>query len=74
MSAQQFGAWAEYYAVEPWGFEIDEARIGKICSTILASQGAKVDPREFMHKPPAPAEDEGEDLLAKMKRVFGGRA
>lgn len=35
MSSREFTHWRAYYALEPFGFEIDNFRMGQICSAVV---------------------------------------
>lgn len=45
----QFEEWAAFYALEPWGFHIDDVRMGILASTILRAAGSKRSkPQDFL--------------------------
>ena len=34
LTPEQFAEWADYYNLEPWGFEVEDLRVGILASTI----------------------------------------
>lgn len=68
LTAEQFAEWSEFYALEPWGFGVDEARFGMLGSVIAATAGGKIDPKKFTVLPEQePEQDLGARLLAHFK-------
>jgi hypothetical protein len=48
MSSVEFGAWIEFYAVEPFGPFHDDKRSARQAAASLNAMGAKVNPDELM--------------------------
>jgi hypothetical protein len=48
MSSVEFGAWVEFYAVEPFGPFHDDKRSARQAAASLNAMGAKVNPEELM--------------------------
>lgn len=58
LSPRQFAEWAEFYNTEPWGFDVDDARLGVLCASIFRSQGSKTaKPEDFMMGEPPEVEE-----------------
>lgn len=41
MSSMEFTYWAEFYALEPFGFDAENWRMGMVCSTVANAAGPK---------------------------------
>ena len=48
MSSRQVAGWLEFYRVEPWGEYPAERRAANITSAIVAGNGVKCTPNDFM--------------------------
>ncbi len=77
LSPRQWADWVEYHAIEPWGFDVEDARTALIASTIGRSVGADVNAADFsMRAPPTPEELEEQqhaEMVEEIKRMIGGR-
>ena len=48
LTDKQFKEWCSYYALEPWGFEVEDARQALLNASVLRAAGAKtVKPEQF---------------------------
>jgi len=68
----------EFYRLEPWGFEIEESRLGRLCALVAGVAGAQgVSPLDFMltDKPDPKAQEqlEADELREKLQRLFRPR-
>jgi hypothetical protein len=64
----------EFYALEPWGSEVDDMRHGMLCATVIAphmKRGVTPDPRHYMLRPPEPPELTPEQTAAYFKAALG---
>jgi hypothetical protein len=71
LTAEQFGEWAAFYGLEPWGFEEENRRVGVISATVANMAGKElkrpVSPADFIpRRAPEPT-----DVVAKVKAIFG---
>jgi len=69
LSHKQFQEWMTYYSLEPWGFDVEDARHAILNSSVLRAAGAKsVKPEQFsmVHKEPV-------TMLDKALTAFGIR-
>lgn len=59
---RQFAEWAEFYSEEPWGFDVEDARLGVMCTAFLRAMGSKTaKPEDFMmgHNESIEADEDG---------------
>lgn len=73
---KQYLEWAEFYRLEPWGFNIEDARLGILAAVIAKSQGAKhVEPHHFMMGNPAEDDSEPspEEVTDRLKALLGAQ-
>ncbi len=76
LSPAEFNEWGEFFALEPWGFGVEDLRLGKLSSVIAGAAGAKTEPKDFMMRPPpepTPEQEEElehDDLVDKLQRAF----
>ena len=67
--------WREFYALEPWGFPVDDLRHGLLCATYLAPhypKGRAPDPRDFMVRRPPECEMTPKETVAYFRAALGG--
>lgn len=68
--------WAEFYELEPWGFEVEDMRMAMICASIFRAAGAKnVKPRDFLMGTPLSEEvdPDPKDFAKTLARMFGAK-
>lgn len=67
----------EFYALEPWGFSVEDLRHARASEVVARAAGAKeVSTHDFMMSPPTPdeiEEIERDRLIEQMKKAFGNR-
>lgn len=73
----QFAEWMAYSALEPWGEERDDLRMGIVASTIANANRGKntkaYSPQDFMPAfEPETEEQAAERLIAKARAALGG--
>lgn len=76
LSVRQFLEWAEFYELEPWGFEVEDMRMSMICASIFRAAGAKnVKPRDFLMGTPLSEEVEPDpkDFARTLVQMFGAK-
>ncbi len=70
MDANEFAEWKAYYRIYPWGWEIDNWRIGLLVSTIINTAGKtskqNMQPKDFYPQTTTKQSD------AQMKAVARG--
>lgn len=69
LTAEQFAEWFAFHGLEPWGFQVENLRMGVIASTTANVSGRlrrQVSPADFM-----PQERRPVDLVEKVKAIFG---
>ncbi len=61
MTGAELDLWAEFYDQEPWGYQVENWRMGQVCSTAANAAGGKKNgkpfhPKDFMprRKPAGP--------------------
>ncbi len=71
LTPEQFQEWCEFYALEPWGFDIEDVRHGALISYIVRALGGNRDarPTDFMMGEHGRQEV---DDLEKARSLFGG--
>jgi hypothetical protein len=70
LTAEQLAEWAEYYAVEPWGFELTDLQQARLMALVAQVAGAKeVTYRDFLLDRPEEAEPE-EPTLEQLKALL----
>jgi hypothetical protein len=54
ISSAEFVRWCAFYAVEPWGCEVEHWRMGVVASTVANAAGRKkpLKPSDFIPRPP----------------------
>lgn len=64
MTAAQLMDWFAYYAVEPWGEERADLRIGILSAMVANAFGAKAKPEDFLlaDRMPKPKQDVKADM------------
>ena len=73
LTPKQFAEWAAFYNLEPWGFEVEDHRLGIIAASLFRAQGNKeAQPRDFMMRPPEEEVLSGKALVEQLKAAFGG--
>jgi hypothetical protein len=76
LTAQQWAEWLEFYALEPWGFPVNDMRHGMLCAAVLAphmKKGDTAEPRNFMLRPPPEREPTPGETEAHLDALFGVR-
>jgi len=48
LTPAQFDEWAEYYALEPWGGEVEDYRHAVACSVAVSAAGGDPDVATFL--------------------------
>lgn len=77
LSAEQWIDWLHYAQLEPWGFDVDDMRMGILAATAASAFGAKTKPQDFMIGSRLPSrwgeneEIQRELVRAKVKSLFG---
>ena len=70
--------WAEYYGVEPWGFEHAEHRHASLCEIVATSghvtiNGKPARKKDFLHGPVEPERELTDaEIERELDRLFGG--
>ncbi len=78
MPARLFCEWFQFYQLEPWGSLVEDMRAGTVAATISNFAGKIIKPGTapltaadfFPSRIPVPEED----LIEKVKRIFGAKA
>jgi hypothetical protein len=76
LTAQQWAEWLEFYALEPWGFPVDDLRHGMWCAVTIAphlKKGTAPDPGDYMFRRPEPQELTPEQTVAHFRAALGGQ-
>lgn len=64
----------QFYALEPFGFDIDDVRMGLLGSIAASAFGAKLTPEDIMLGPSMPSrvvvKTESELLIEQLQRIF----
>lgn len=78
LTPRQWAEWVEYFGLEPWGFDVDDAGMGTLAATIAAAAGAKgLKPQDFMLGPSLAAREEQQQeahtnmLVARLMAAWG---
>ncbi len=71
MTSALFAEWQEYYAREPWGFQIADVRHSVLAATVARSAGADVEPKDFSMEQPE-EERKTENVVNEMQRLLTG--
>jgi hypothetical protein len=72
MTSSEFGEWMAFFALEPWGFEEENRRVGVLASTVanmsgrVLRDGTRIKPDDFV-----PRERPKADPIEMAKRIFG---
>lgn len=64
MDAAEFAEWVAFAAVEPFGSQVDDVRLGTLASAVVAPHGGKTRPGEWFQWEPAEATGSWRDILA----------
>lgn len=74
LTERQVREWAEFYALEPWGFGVDDARMAAVMTAIATGFGARnVQPERFTlaHALEEARAEEGEASTEQLAGLFG---
>lgn len=76
LSSDEWDEWQEFFALEPWGFDVLDSMNAMMACTTARTWGADVKPADFLMGPKLPAREkelEAADLHEQVKRMFGHR-
>jgi hypothetical protein len=73
MPADEFFEWCAFFQLEPWGYEMDNWRMGVVSATVANAAGRKkpLKPSDFMPKPPSRRKlsvEEAQRALSTMRK------
>jgi len=74
LTAEQWEDWMYFYALEPWGFDVDDMFNAQISATIARTWGAELGIQDFLFGPNLEARAETQappDPVEQVKRMFG---
>jgi hypothetical protein len=72
MSSAEFVDWCAFYSIEPWGYDVDNWRMGVMGSTVANYSGnlkKRLKPSDFIPHPDRQPRMEPEELKARVKAL-----
>ncbi len=70
----QFQGWADYYSLEPFGYEIEESRHARLCTLIARINGvSEAEPADFTRQRTPIATAESDPLVIELKKALRSR-
>lgn len=72
----ELSEWLAFSKLEPWGFEMDNWRMGQLAATVANYSGKKISkplqPHDFTPEPVKTKRQRVKESIAKMKAFLGG--